>query len=125
MYALEKSEQTGGPPREFYVDGSEEHYRYFQGLISGNLDIVVNKCRRIFPAQVLRDSSFAYTIMDIVQKSEGQTRILGICDSGHLDFKFGIPERTSPEVPTYVLTSRILDDPVESNVADCIYQYSH
>ena len=123
--ALEKIEQTGGPPREFYVDGSEDHYRYFQGLISGNLDQVVDKYRRIFPAQVLRDSSFAYTIMDIVQKSEGHTRILGICGSGHLDFKYGIPERISPEIPTYVLTSRTLDDPVEHNVADCIYQYSY
>lgn len=121
--ALEKIEQTGGPPREFYVDGSEDHYRYFQGLISGNLDEVVDKYRRIFPAQVLRDSSFAYTVMDIVQKSNGQTRILGICGSGHLDHRFGIPERISPEIPTYVLTSRAQGDPVERDVADCIYRY--
>lgn len=123
--ALKKIEQTGGPPREFYVDGSEDHYRYFQGLISGNLDQVVDKYRHIFPAQVLRDSAFAYTVMDIVQKSNGQTRVLGICGSGHLDYKFGIPERISPEVPTYVLTSRTHDDPVEYNVADCIYQYTY
>ena len=62
--------------------------------------------------------------MDIVQKSNGQTRVLGICGSGHLDYKFGIPERISPEVPIYVLTSRAQDDPVEHNVADCIFQYS-
>lgn len=124
-YVLEKIEQTGGPPREFYVDGSEDHYRYFQGLISGNLDQVVDKYRRIFPAQILRDSGFAYTVMDIVQKSKGQTRVLGICGSGHLDFKYGIPERISPEVTTYVLTSRTHDDPVEYNVADCIYQYTY
>jgi len=122
--ALEKIEETGGPPKEFYVDGSEDHYRYFQGLISGNLDQVVDKYRRIFPAQVLRDSAFAYTVMDIVQKSNGRTRVLGICGSGHLDFKFGIPERISPEVPTYVFTSRAQDDPVEHDVADCIYQYT-
>lgn len=121
---LEKIEKTGGPPREFYVDGSEDHYRYFQGLISGNLDQVVDKYRHIFPAQVLRDSAFAYTVMDIVQKSNGQTRVLGICGSGHLDYKFGIPERISPEVPTYVLTSRTHDDPIEYDVADCIYQYT-
>ena len=123
-HVLEKIEKSGGPPREFYVDGSEDHYRYFQGLISGNLDKVVDKYRRIFPAQILRDSAFAYTVMDIVQKSNGQTRVLGICGSGHLDYKFGIPERISPEVPIYVLTSRAQDDPVEHNVADCIFQYS-
>ena len=122
---LEKIEQTGGPPREFYIDGSEDHYRYFQGLISGNLDKVVDQYRRIFPAQILRDSAFAYTVMDIVEKSNGQTRVLGICGSGHLDYKFGIPERISPEVPTYVLTSRAQDDPVEHDVADCIYQYTY
>lgn len=123
--ALEKIEKTGGPPREFYVDGSEDHYRYFQGLISGNHDKVIDKYRRIFPAQVLRDSAFAYIVMDTVQKSKGQTRVLGICGSGHLDYKFGIPERISPEVATYVLTSRAQDDPVEHDVADCIFQYTH
>lgn len=123
--ALEKIEQTGGPPKEFYVDGSEDHYRYFQGLISGNLNKVVDKYRRIFPAQVLRDSAFAYTVMNIVQKSNGHTRVLGICGSGHLDHKFGIPERISPEVPTYVLTSRARDDPVEQDVADCVYRYTY
>ena len=123
--ALEKIEQTGGPPKEFYVDGSEDHYQYFQGLISGDLDKVVDKYRRIFPAQILRDSAFAYTVMDIVQKSDGKTRVLGICGSGHLDHRFGIPERISPEVPTYVLTSRTEDDPVEHDVADCIYRYTY
>ena len=91
--ALEKIEQTGGPPKEFYVDGSEDHYQYFQGLISGDLDKVVDKYRRIFPAQILRDSAFAYTVMDIVQKSDGKTKVLGICGSGHLDHRFGIPEK--------------------------------
>lgn len=121
--ALEKIEQSGGLPKEFYVDGSEDHYQYFQGLISGNLDTTVDKYRRIFPAQVLRDSSFAYTVMDIIQKSNGHARILGICGSGHLDYRFGIPERISPEVSTYVLTSRAQDDPVEHDVADCVYRY--
>ena len=121
---LDEIEKTGGPPREFFVDGSEDHYKYFQGLISGNLNNVVDKYRKIFPAQILRDSMFAYTVMNIVEKSKGQTRVLGICGSGHLDYKFGVPERISPEVSTYVMTSRSSDDPHEPNVADCIFQYT-
>ena len=87
--------------KEFYVDGSEDHYQYFQGLFNGNLDITVDKYGEIFSAQVL----------------------LGICGSGHLDYRFGIPERISPGVSTYVFISRAQDDPVEHDVADCVYHY--
>ena len=66
------------------MDGSEDHYQYFQRVVNENLDMTVNKYGDIFPAQVL----------------------LGIRGSGHLDYRFGIPDRTSPEVSTYVLTSR-------------------
>ena len=119
---LERIEQLGGPTSEFYIDGSEEHYNYFQGLISGDMDKVVDNYRRIFPAQVLRDSVFARTVMDLTNTHK-ESRILGICGSGHLDFKFGIPERISTEVPVYIVTSRAVDDTLEKNVADSIFQY--
>ena len=83
------------------MDGSEHDYQYFQGLVNGNLDMTVNKYGEIFPIEVL----------------------LGICGPGHLDYRFGIPERTSPEVSTYVLTSRAQDDPVEHDGVDCAYRY--
>ena len=61
----------------------------------------------------------------ILYKSEtdGHARIQGICGSGHLDYRFGIPERISPEVSTYVLTWHAQDHAVEHDVADCVYLY--
>ena len=84
------------------MNGSEDHYHYFQGLVNGNLDMTVNKYGEIFPAQVL----------------------LGICGSGHLDYRFGITERTSPEVSTYVLHHvHKKDDPVEHDGVDCAIHF--
>ena len=120
---LDKVTQLGGPTAEFYIDGSEDHYAYFQGLISGNMDEVIEKYRRIFPAQVLRDSFFARTVMDLTNKYD-KSKILGICGSGHLDFKFGIPERLSTEIPVYVVTSRSDEDVLEQDVADSVFQYA-
>lgn len=119
---LKNIQNIGGPEKSFYVDGSEDHYRYFQGLISGNMDEVNEKYRKIFPAQILRDSFFAHTVTKIIETSEN-TKVVGICGSGHIDHGFGIPERISRKIPILLLTSRMKEDKIDPNVADFIYQY--
>lgn len=119
---LKNIQKIGGPEKSFYVDGSEDHYRYFQGLISGNMDEVDDKYRKIFPAQILRDSFFAHTVTKIIETSEN-TKVVGICGSGHIDHGFGVPERISRKIPILLLTSRMKEDNIDPNVADFIYQY--
>ncbi|XP_031556906.1 uncharacterized protein LOC116293599 [Actinia tenebrosa] len=120
---LKNIQNIGGPDKSFYVNGSEEHYRYFQGLISGKMDEVNDKYRKIFPAQILRDSFFAHSVNKIIQTSENN-KVVGICGSGHIDHGFGIPERISRKIgPVLLLTSRMKEDKIDPNVADFIYQY--
>jgi uncharacterized iron-regulated protein len=119
---LKKIRDIGGPVEDFYIDGSENHYRYFQGLISGDMDQFEGKYRRIFPAQILKDSFFAHTVTKIVESSE-DTKVVGICGSGHIDYGFGVPERISRTIPVLLLTSRMKEDKIEPDIADFIYQY--
>ncbi|EDO35870.1 predicted protein [Nematostella vectensis] len=84
---LEKAKELVGFEEDFYVDGSEEHYEYFQGLISGNQETVTDRYRKIFPAQILKDSMFASTVLRTLSISD-QIKVLGICGSGHVDYKF-------------------------------------
>ena len=107
------------------IEGSEKHYRYFQGLISGNMEYVTDKYRKIFPAQVLRDSTFAYKVCEVLKSSDHHTRVLGVCGSGHVDYGFGIPERITKDNQVYVITSRTHNDELDKDVADCAFLYNH
>lgn len=120
--ALRQIHQIGGPSEDFYVDGSENHYRYFQGLISGDMATIKNKYRKIFPSQVLKDSYFAYMVNKVTETSDN-VKVLGICGSGHIDYGYGIPERISDHIPKLLITSRMKEDTLEKDVADFVYQY--
>lgn len=119
---LRKIHKMGGPSEDFYIDGTESHYRYFQGLISGNMVNIQDKYRKIFPSQVLKDSYFAHTVSKIVDMSD-EVKVLGICGSGHIDYGYGAPERIANHIPTLLITSRMKDDPIETEAAHYIYQY--
>ena len=86
LFSSQKPEGTSGVNftmgmfnHQQQMDGSEDHYQNFQELISGNLDTTVDKYHWIFHAQVLGDSAFSYTVMDIIQNSNRRAQILGIC----------------------------------------------
>ena len=122
--AFNEIQRRLGLDPQFYVEGTEEHYRYFQGLLTGSMENINQKYRRIFPVQILRDSSLAYKIDNEVKKSKDpNSRVLAICGSGHVDYMFGVPERIPSDIPVLVLTSRSENDSLEEGVADFVYRY--
>ena len=70
--------------------GSEEHYNFFESLISGrdpNSDQTVGEnFRRIFPAQVLKDCVMASMVRREIQKSDPQDKVSMFSYS--IDFQF-------------------------------------
>ena len=116
---LSEIESNTSMSTSFYKEGHEDHYRYFQGLISGDFDTVTDRFRRIFPCQVLKDSFFA----QIVKRLSAGSRVFGICGSGHLDFDYGVPERLEGMTNVLVITCRERGETLEENVADYIIEY--
>ena len=61
------------------MNGSEEHYNFFESLISGrdpNSDQSIGEnFRRIFPAQVLKDCVMASMVRREIQKSDPQDKV--------------------------------------------------
>ena len=95
--------------------GSEDHYNFFDSLISGrdlNTDQEVSdRFKKIFPAQVLKDSVMASSIRKGVESSGLKDKFLVIAGSGHVDFRFGVPERLDrlnlvPRNQTCIVTVR-------------------
>ena len=54
---------------------------------------VSDRFKKIFSAQVLKDSVMASSIRKGVETSGLKDKFLVIAGSGHLDFRFGVPER--------------------------------
>ena len=77
--------------------GSEAHYNFFESLISGrdlNSDQTAGEnFRRIFPAQVLKDCVMASQIRRALQSAGTEDKFLVIAGLGHLEYRFGVPER--------------------------------
>ena len=61
------------------IHGSEEHYNYFESLISGrdvNSDAAVGEnFRRIFPAQIIKDCVMSSVIRRCVQSSPAEDKV--------------------------------------------------
>lgn len=78
-------------------EGSEDHYNYFESLISGrdlNSDQQLgDNFRRIFPAQVLKDCAMASAVRRTLEAAPEEDRLLVIAGLGHLEYRFGVPER--------------------------------
>jgi len=97
------------------LPGSEDHYNFFDSLISGR-DLnseqeVSQRFKKIFPAQILKDSVMASTIRKGIERSGHNDKFLVIAGSGHVDFRFGVPERLDrmnlfPKDQTCVITVR-------------------
>lgn len=93
----------------FSRPGSDSHYAYFEAMIRGASrrpgpeEPVQGTMRRIFPAQLIKDASMAWSI-DEVLKEGG--RVLAICGNGHSDYGYGVPERITEDDKPFVITSR-------------------
>eukprot|EP00092_Neocalanus_flemingeri_P001211 GFUD01001290.1.p1 GENE.GFUD01001290.1~~GFUD01001290.1.p1 ORF type:complete len:595 (+),score=168.40 GFUD01001290.1:46-1830(+) len=95
--------------------GSEDHYNFFDSLISGrslNSDQEVSdRFKKIFPAQVLKDGVMASSIRRGIESSGLEDKFMVIAGSGHVDFRFGVPERLDrfnliPRSQTCIITVR-------------------
>ena len=78
-------------------EGSESHYNFFESLISGrdlNSDQEVGEnFRKIFPAQVIKDCAMASTVRRSLEAAAEEDKFLVIAGLGHLEYRFGVPER--------------------------------
>jgi len=97
------------------LPGSENHYNFFDSLISGrdiNSDQSVSeRFRKIFPAQVLKDSVMASSVGRGIKTSGANDKFLVIAGTGHIDYRFGVPERLDkmnlvPKSDTCIITVR-------------------
>jgi len=99
-----------------YMTGSESHYNFFESLISGREMTQLppgDRFRKIFPAQIIKDSAMAHIVIKEVQASE-KNRILVICGAGHCEYRFGVPERVDaaavmPKDQSCVISTRHVD----------------
>jgi len=131
--ALDRATALYGLPRDFFVPGTEAHYRQFARLVSGGAGGAggdegppPDRFRRLFDAQVLKDSAMAWRIRETLRAAPTpQCRVLAICGSGHVDFRYGVPERVEPPYRTFVITARTPDEPDgdEEGIADCVLSY--
>ncbi|TRY72743.1 hypothetical protein TCAL_00189 [Tigriopus californicus] len=85
---------------EELIPGSDLHYQFFEGLISGrpfaqsSPSDVDGNFRKIFPAQTLKDSVMAAMVTRCIRSSTGpEDKFIAICGSGHCEYGFGVPER--------------------------------
>ncbi len=93
--ALELALQRGFlQNQDQFIPGSEEHYNYFESLITGRNIILDPKpsenFRKIFPAQIFKDSVMACVVS---KQISDDAKVVVICGRGHCDFGFGVPER--------------------------------
>jgi len=97
------------------IVGSDDHYNFFDSLISGRSltseQEVSDRFKKIFPAQVLKDGVMASSIRKGVESSGQRDKFMVIAGSGHVDFRFGVPERLDrfnlmPRDQTCIITVR-------------------
>jgi uncharacterized iron-regulated protein len=84
-------------PNETLI-GSEEHYNFFDSLISGRDMNNKNtppgdQFRKMFPAQVIKDASMAYQVSKLMQSEPADSTFFVIMGFGHMGHGFGVPER--------------------------------
>lgn len=106
--------------------GSEEHYNYFESLISGRdmhnkATPATESVRKMFPAQVIKDSSMAYCVSKLLKTQPTDSTFFVIMGNGHMGYGYGVPERIwqldeSTKDQTYMVMAREGD---QSLTLDC------
>ena len=83
------------------LHGTNEHYNYFESLFTRrNIHQQINeepsqRFRTLFPAQLLKDASMAWSIHSIAKQlnTTGNDKLFVICGVGHMLYSHGVPER--------------------------------
>lgn len=98
--ALQAATQAGFISNKETLDGTDEHYNYFESLLTGrNMylnDGVLDRFReKMFPAQIIKDASMAFRVKNLLRNYDvyGQDKILVVCGVGHMLHSHGVPER--------------------------------
>mmetsp|Transcript_46346 Transcript_46346/g.91873 ORF Transcript_46346/g.91873 Transcript_46346/m.91873 type:complete len:707 (-) Transcript_46346:195-2315(-) len=117
--ALEAAKSKGYLAESETCEGSNEHYNYFEAMISGRdpHDTSVNPqdtFRKMFPAQIIKDAAMAHKVNQLLDVSPAGDKILVICGAAHMFYNCGVPERifaSHPKVQadTYRIYTRASD----------------
>ena len=98
--------------------GSEEHYNYFESMISGRnmhdkAASPTDNFRKMFPAQVIKDASMAHRTVKLLEQEDesSKDKYLLLMGTGHMGYGFGVPERIFAKKPdmvdqSYMITVR-------------------
>ncbi len=78
-----------------YIPGTKEHEDHFLSLIKDAAPMMKAgfSHQRFFQAQVVKDSVMARSVVRALKDTRWESRILIITGSGHVDYRFGVPER--------------------------------
>jgi len=105
--ALHASRIQGFIPTDESLQGTDAHYNFFEGLITGRnihgdpqpggevADPPTDRFRaKMFPAQILKDASMAHAVQNILDMDvTGGDKVLVVCGLGHMLYSHGVPER--------------------------------
>jgi len=95
--ALQAASEAGFISEYETLDGSDQHYNFFESLLTGrniytNDGKMSNKFReKMFPAQIIKDASMAFCVKNLL--SGGKDKVLVVCGVGHMLHSYGVPER--------------------------------
>lgn len=103
--AVDAARRSGYISPHETLQGTDDHYNFFEGLLTGRnihdrnaTQYITDRFRsKMFPAQILKDASMAYTVKNILQRNHGihgnDDKILIVCGVGHMLYSHGVPER--------------------------------
>ena len=101
--ALDAAVKSGYISPSETLKGTDAHYNYFEGLLTGRnihdkntMKYITDRFRsKMFPAQILKDASMAYAVRNILTQKDrsGDDKILVVCGVGHMLYSHGVPER--------------------------------
>jgi len=101
--AVDAARKSGFISPNETLQGTDAHYNFFEGLLTGRnihdqnaAEYITDRFRsKMFPAQILKDASMAYTVRNILDREDinGDDKILVVCGVGHMLYSHGVPER--------------------------------
>lgn len=99
--AIDEARKAGFISPEERLDGTDQHYNYFESLLTGrNIQndplgtLASDRFRKMFPAQIIKDASMAWFVKNLKSLDlSGDDKILIVCGIGHMLYSHGVPER--------------------------------
>ncbi len=81
-------------PSSLVMKGSKKHREYFEALVRQSAPMMSTglSLDRFFLAQIVKDSSMAYSISQILLQNP-EVWVVAIMGKGHMEYGYGVPER--------------------------------